>query len=196
MKLRFICRKVKVLKDGSVPIELSICVNSQRKVISTGRKTLLALFNSRTEQIKGDDETNKYLSALRARFYAIETSLLNSGVCVNIDTIMDVYKNGTQEITITILQVFDMHLDYLRQRVEQGLITNTTLNKYLITRDYLAKYIKTTFNTDDVFIRNITPSFVERFYTYLLLYMTNNTAIQKMKQLNPHCKGNSPCNVG
>ena len=183
MKLRFFCRKVKTLKDGSVPIELSICVNSQRKVISTGRKTLLALFNSRTEQIKGDDETNKYLSALRARFYAIETSLLNSGVCVNIDTIMDVYKNGTQEITITIIQVFDMHLDYLRQRVEQGLITNTTLNKYLITKDYLSKYIKTTFNTDDVFIRNITPAFVERFYTYLLLYMTNNTAIQKMKQL-------------
>ena len=57
MKLRFFCRKVKTLKDGSVSIELSICVNSQRKVISTGRKTLLALFNSRTEQIKGDDET-------------------------------------------------------------------------------------------------------------------------------------------
>ena len=183
MKLRFFCRKVKTLKDGSVPIELSICINSQRKVISTGRKTLLALFNSRTEEIKGDEDTNKYLTALKARFFAIETSLLNNGVCVNIDTVMDVYRNGTQEITITILQVFDMHIEYLKQRVEQNLITDATLYKYQITRDYLVKFIKATYNTDDIFIRNITPSFVERFYTYLLLYMTNNTAIQKMKQL-------------
>ena len=146
MKLRFFCRKVKTLKDGSVPIELSICINSQRKVISTGRKTLLALFNSRTEEIKGDEDTNKYLTALKARFFAIETSLLNSGICVNIDTIMDVYRNGTQEITITILQVYDMHIEYLKQRVEQNLITDATLYKYQITRDYLVKFIKATYN--------------------------------------------------
>ena len=122
MKLRFFCRKVKTLKDGSVPIELSICVNSQRKVISTGRKTLLALFNSRTEQIKGDEETNRYLSALKSRFYAIETSLLNSGVCVNIDTIMDIYKNGFKANTITILQLFREHNEQFEKKIAKGVI--------------------------------------------------------------------------
>lgn len=61
-------------------------------------------------------------------------------------------------------------------------MTGSTLEKYKVTMDYVAAYIKT-LKKDDIMVKEITPMFIEDFFVYLVGLMSNNTAIQKMKHL-------------
>ena len=121
---------------------------------------------------------------MKARILSIETILLNKGVYVTIDTVLDVYRYGEEEKTITFLQIFDIHTENISKKVKQKLVTDTTLSKYKVTRGYLERYIKTELKKDDILMKDLSPSFIENLFIYLLKYMTNNTAVQKMKQVN------------
>ena len=43
--------------------------------------------------------------------------------------------------------------------------------------------MKTELKKDDILMREVSPSFVENLFIYLLSFMSNNTAVQKMKQV-------------
>ncbi len=183
MKVNFVVRKTKKRGDGLVPIEMTICVKGKRRYVSTGRFVKPKDFSAKKQTVKGDKELNEFLHALKTRILSIETILLNKGVYVTIDTVLDVYRYGEEEKTITFLQVFDIHKENISKKVKQKLITDTTLSKYNVTRGYLERYIKTELKKDDILMKDLSPSFVENLYIYLLKHMTNNTAIQKMKQV-------------
>ena len=183
MKVNFVVRRTKKKVDGCVPIEMTICVKGKRRYVSTGREVKPSDFNSKTQTVKGDKELNEFLKALKARLYAIETTLMGKDVNVSIDTVLDVFRNGEQERTMTFLQLFDIHNGIVGKRVKQKLITPTTLSKYEVTKDYVARYIKAELKKDDILIKDITPSFIDNLFVFLLGFMSNNTAIQKMKQV-------------
>lgn len=183
MKVNFVVRRTKKKVDGTVPIEMTICVKGKRRYVSTGREVKPSDFNSKTQTVKSDKELNEFLKALKARLYAIETTLMSKDVNVSIDTVLDVFRNGEQERTMTFLQLFEIHNGNVGKRVKQKLITPTTLSKYEVTKDYLARYIKTELKKDDILIKDITPSFIDNLFVFLLGFMSNNTAIQKMKQV-------------
>lgn len=126
---------------------------------------------------------NEFLKALKARLYAIETTLMSKGVNVSIEAVLDVFRNGEQERTMTFLQLFEIHNCNVGKRVKQKLITPTTLSKYEVTKDYVTRYIKGELKKDDILVRDITPSFIDNLFVFLLGFMSNNTAIQKMKQV-------------
>lgn len=140
-------------------------------------------FSPKTQTVKGDKELSEFLKAMKARVYSIETLLLTKGVNVTLDTILDVLRYGEEEKTVTFLQVFDIHTENIRKKVKQKLVTDTTLSKYKVTRGYLERYIKTELKKDDILMKDLSPSFVENLFIFLLRYMTNNTAVQKMKQV-------------
>lgn len=183
MKVNFVVRRTKKKVDGTVPIEMTICVKGKRRYVSTGREVKPSDFNSKTQTVKSDKELNEFLKALKARLYAIETTLMSKDVNVSIDTVLDVFRNGEQERTMTFLQLFEIHNGNVGKRVKQKLITPTTLSKYEVTKDYLARYIKAELKKDDILIKDITPSFIDNLFVFLLGFMSNNTAIQKMKQV-------------
>ena len=183
MKVNFVVRRTKKKVDGTVPIEMTICVKGKRRYVSTGREVKPSDFNSKTQTVKGDKELNEFLKALKARLYAIETTLMSKDVNVSIDTVLDVFRNGEQERTMTFLQLFEIHNGNVGKRVKQKLITPTTLSKYEVTKDYVARYIKAELKKDDILIKDITPSFIDNLFVFLLGFMSNNTAIQKMKQV-------------
>ena len=99
------------------------------------------------------------------------------------ETFIDIYKNGFTSNTITILQLFKLHNDQFVTLVEKNLCAATTLDKYNVTKSYLESFIKEQLNKEDVLVKDITPKMVEDFFIYLLESMSNNTAVQKMKQL-------------
>ena len=182
MVVNFVCRVSKAKKDGFSPLELSIIINGSRKYITLERNVKAANFDSKKQKVKGDAATNEYMVALKAKCYNIETEMMKNGMEITIDTFVDVYKNGFRANTITILQLFKEHNAQFEKKIARGIIANTTLDKYNVTMDYLAAYIKT-LKKDDMMVKDITPMFVEEFFVYLLNSMSNNTAIQKMKQL-------------
>jgi integrase len=183
MKVNFVIRQTKKKNDGCVPIEMTICVKGKRRYVSTGREVKPSDFNSKTQTVKGDKELNEYLKALKIRLYSIETTLMSKDVNVSIDTVLDVFRNGEQERTMTFLQLFEIHNCNVGKRVKQKLITPTTLSKYEVTKDYVTRYIKTELKKDDILVKDITPSFIDNLFVFLLEFMSNNTAIQKMKQV-------------
>lgn len=183
MKVRFFCRKTKMTKEGLIPIELSISAKGQRKFIATGRKVKPNAFNAKTQKVKGDPETNEFLMALKARLYSIETELLRNGEDITVDSVLSVFKDGDSKKSITILALFELHYDKIRKKVSKKLLAPTTLSKYLVTKDYLIKYLKSEKKVNDILIKNITPNFIEGFFLFLLKSMANNTAVHKMKQL-------------
>lgn len=183
MKVNFVVRRTKKKVDGTVPIEMTICVKGKRRYVSTGREVKPSDFNSKTQTVKSDKELNEFLKALKARLYAIETTLMSKDVNVSIDTVLDVFRNGEQERTMTFLQLFEIHNGNVGKRIKQKLITPTTLSKYEVTKDYVARYIKAELKKDDILIKDITPSFIDNLFVFLLGFMSNNTAIQKMKQV-------------
>ena len=183
MKVNFVVRKAKKKVDGQVPIEMTICVKGKRRYISTGRSVKPSEFNAKRQTVKGNKELNEFLQALKARVLSIETTLLKKGVYVTIDTVLDVYRYGEEENTITFLQVFDVHTENINKKVKQKLVTDTTLSKYKVTRSYISRYMKTELKKDDILMREVSPSFVENLFIYLMSFMSNNTAVQKMKQV-------------
>lgn len=183
MKVNFVVRKAKKKVDGQVPIEMTICVKGKRRYISTGRSVKPSEFNTKRQTVKGNKELNEFLQALKARVLSIETTLLKKGVYVTIDTVLDIYRYGEEENTITFLQVFDIHTENINKKVKQKLVTDTTLSKYKVTRSYISRYMKTELKKDDILMREVSPSFVENLFIYLLSFMSNNTAVQKMKQV-------------
>ncbi len=183
MKVNFVIRQTKKKSDGCVPIEMTICVKGKRRYVSTGREVKPSEFNSKTQTVKGDKELNEFLKTLKARMYAIETTLMSKDVNVSIDTVLDVFRNGEHERTMTFLQLFEIHNGNVGKRVKQKLITPTTLSKYEVTKDYVIRYIKAELKRDDILVKDITPSFIDNLFVFLLEFMSNNTAIQKMKQV-------------
>ena len=183
MKVNFVIRQTKKKNDGCVPIEMTICVKGKRRYVSTGREVKPSDFNSKTQTVKGDKELNEFLKALKIRLYSIETTLMSKDVNVSIDTVLDVFRNGEQERTMTFLQLFEIHNCNVGKRVKQKLITPTTLSKYEVTKDYVTRYIKIELKKDDILVKDITPSFIDNLFVFLLEFMSNNTAIQKMKQV-------------
>lgn len=184
MKVNFLIRKNNGDKNGLLPIEMTICVNGKRRFISTGRKVHLKHFNAKTQTVKGNSELNEFLSALRNKVYSVETLLINKGVAVTIENVIDYYRYGDEDHSITLLTLWDKLAKYDQKRMEQKLISPSTLEKYLVTKDYVKKYLKDELKRDDILIKNITPSFINNLYVYLLRFMSNNTAIHKMKQIN------------
>ena len=162
---------------------MTICVKGKRQYVSTGRSVLPSKFSPKTQTVKGDKELNEFLKAMKARLYAIETTLLTKGITVTLDTILDVLRNGEEEKTITFLQVFDIHIENINKKVKRKLVTSTTLDKYEVTKGYISRFIKSELKKDDVLMKDVSPSFVENLFIYLLKFMTNNTAVQKMKQV-------------
>ena len=183
MKVNFVIRKTKKKSDGCVPIEMTICVKGKRRYVSTGREVRPSDFNSKTQTVKGDKELNEFLKALKLRMYSIETTLMGKDVNVSIDTVLDVFRNGEQERTMTFLQLYEIHNCNVGKRVMQKLITPTTLSKYEVTKEYVIRFIKTELKKDDILVKDITPSFIDNLFVFLLGFMSNNTAIQKMKQV-------------
>lgn len=183
MVINFICRASKTGKDGLSPIELSIIINGKRKYITTDRRVKTSSFNTKTQKVYKDKETNDYLEVLKSKVYTQETEMIKNGIEVTMDTFMDIYKNGFTSNTITILQLFDQHNQQFVSKVEKNICATTTLDKYNVTKGYLADFIKTKLDKEDVMVKDITPKMVEDFFIILLESMSNNTAIQKMKQL-------------
>lgn len=182
MQLNFVCRPSKARKDGLSPIELSIIINSERKVITLDRKVNPSHWNPKSQTVKGNKEINTYLQAIKQKLYTTQTQLLQHNIPLTITSLLNAYTNGVTQ-SHTILSIYDTHNKDYQQLVTQHLSTPVTLNKYIKAREYLYKYIKDKYNKEDIDITQITPQFIENHYLFLLQYMQNNSALKIMKRL-------------
>lgn len=183
MIVNFICRASKANKEGLSPLELSLIINGERKYITLERRIKASSFNSKTQRVKKNQEVNDYLEAIKSKVYSQETEMIKQGIDINMDTFIDIYKNGFESNTITLLQMFTKHNEQYQAKAANQVISSTSLKKYDVTKGYLTRFITEKLGKKDVLIKDVTPKMVEDFYIFLLSLMARNTAIQKMKRL-------------
>ena len=181
MYLKFMCRPSKMLQNGLCPLELSIIIEGKRKIIRFQKFIKASDFNAPKQYVKRNPEVNEYMESIRAKFYSIETEMLQRNIPITTQNVLDIYKNGFAETKLTVLMLFDMHNNEANVKQEQQLIVKATYQKYLLTRKYLAEFLRQELNKDDILLVDITPTFIEQFFLFLNNKMDKNTAIHKMK---------------
>jgi site-specific recombinase XerD len=78
-----------------------------------------------------------------------------------------------------LISLFDHHIKELKQRVESGEITKSTLTKNKTVRNKVEAYIKQAFKRDDLPVTVIPRNFLENFHNNLVFEqgITHNTAV-------------------
>lgn len=183
MVINFVCRASKANKEGFSPLEMCLTIDGDRRYMSLNRRIKASSFNSKTQRIRNNDDANEYLDAIRLKVYNIESEMIKKGFQINAETFIDIFKNGFTEDCITILQMFERHNEQYQAKADRQVVSSSTLLKYNVTKNYLARFIRSTMKKKDVLVKDVTPKMIEDFYLYLLKRMGNNTAIQKMKQI-------------
>ena len=77
MKVKFLVRDSRVGKDGTSPIELSIIINNERKVITLDRRCNPSKWDSRTQKVKGSKDLNDYINLVRSQCYALHSEMVS-----------------------------------------------------------------------------------------------------------------------
>lgn len=68
MTLSFLCRASKAAKDGLSPIEFSLCINGQRKYVTTDRKIKASSFNLRTQKVCSALKDMSFMEKMKYKF--------------------------------------------------------------------------------------------------------------------------------
>ena len=182
MNINFICRASKARKDGQSPIELSIIINGKRAVIALDRKCKSEQFNCKTQKVRGDKSINDYLDVIRKKCYSIETEILKLSGDIDIYTFVDAFKHGIKSNDKTLLEVFDEHNASYKNKVLSGMVENTALYKYKMSRKRVSDYIIST-GKSDIRIKDITPSWCEGYECYCLSTLKKSTSNKELKML-------------
>lgn len=179
MTITFVCRGSKVSKkDGLTPLELYVIINGKRRYVSLNRRINPKTFNPKKQMVRGDDQTNEYIEAVRMRCYSIETEMLKRGLLLTTDTFVYAFKNGIKHNSITVYALFDEFMQKQEDKRKVGLITQAIYVKYRCT----IRYCKEAMQTDKM-LSDLTTSDMEDIYTYMLGRMANNSAICYMRKL-------------
>lgn len=175
MVLNFVCRASKTRKNGLSPIELSIIIKGERRIITTQRYCKSVDFNTKAQKVKGDKELNNYLESLKKKCWKIEMDLM--GEEYDVDYFVNIYKYGKKEKSI--LDVYDEHNKMYQAKVLSGEVENTALYKYRQSMEKMKKYIEETGKPSS--IKSITPSFVEGYMSWLSSSLKSSTVNKEMK---------------
>ena len=179
MTINFVCRKGKAsVRDGLTPLELYVIIDGKRRFISLNRRIDLRSFSSKKQMVKGDDQMNEYIEAVRMKCYALETEMLKRGLLFTVDTFVYAFKYGIKKNSISVYALFDEFLVKQEEKKKVGLITQAIYVKYRCT----IRYCKEAMQTDKM-LSDLTTSDMEDIYTYMLGRMANNSAICYMRKL-------------
>lgn len=181
MYISFFCRPSKQLQNGLSPIEVSVTIGKERRVIRLPKYVRAEDFNVKKQRVKRNEVLNRYLDAVKVKFTQIETEMLKRNMPITTRTVIDVFQNGFADTNITFLSLFDKHNEDAKMRSKRGLISPVTYQKYLLTRKMFADFLRTKLHRGDILLVDITPAMIEQFYIYLNGLMAKNTAIHKMK---------------
>ena len=172
-------RASKVNKAGKAPIEVMISLGDERVVFSTGKLVALESWNKDKQCVRGVNSEavalNEFIKSMRVRIYEEEIKLVKHGFSVTATLLRDALMNKVELIKEeTILGIYRKHNELQYKQIGMGVSKGTYANsKHGL--ELLEKFIRVTYNRDDVFLREFrddrrirrrtaNPLFFHRFY--------------------------------
>ncbi len=186
-KVSFYLRSNYENKEGKSPIMLRIFLNREMANLGTTKLFVKkSMWSNSTSRMKG--RTAEAL-ALNASLDSLSTSLyelfrkMENEEDLTVERLKQAYLGRDKKFT-TLLPVIDKYLDYVAQQVGKSL-SKDSLQKYTVVKTHFVRFLKSTYNREDLGLLEFTPSVVMDFELYLKTKanLSHNTAQKKLKLL-------------
>ena len=165
----FFIRKNKLLKNGEAPICLRITVEGKTCDIQVKRSVPAEQWNQAKECVKGHsrmvEELNNHITSIKIRLFQIHRELEENGKTVTADKIKNLYY-GNDDSRKTLLSLFSEHNAQCRQLIGKDFVAKT-VQRYETTVRYLEEFMTKKYNISDIYLNEVTPSFVQEFEVFL-----------------------------
>lgn len=159
-----------------------ITVDGITKEASTKRKWEYLRWDQKTERAVGSKEDAKslnfFLDALTLKINEIKTEMMYTGKPITAEKIMD-HVLGKITPRVKLLEEFQKHNDEMKALLGKG-YARGTLQRFTITKNHLAAFIKFKFKKDDIEFADLNLEFVKDFEFYLRTVRdcSNNTTLK------------------
>ncbi len=162
--IRFIIRKNKI-KDGKVPVYVSVTVNGRRVEISMKHSIALEDWNQQKEQGKGMSseikQLNQYLLQVKSRLVEYYRQIQLQGKVPTAELLKNYFLGVTEERP-TLLKLIEYHNQSM-----QGVLATGTLKHYSTTEKYLKLYLKQKYKVRDYALADLSYEFITNYEYFL-----------------------------
>jgi integrase len=158
-------------KSGKAPIMGRVTVNRSMAQFSCKLSCTPDLWNPRESRLNGKNkeavETNAKIDKLLLAVNAAFDSLVERKQEFDAEAVKNLFQ-GSMETQMTLLRLFDRHIEEIRARIGID-ISFRTLPNYLYTRRRVAEFIKKSANASDLAFSQLNEQFIREFQDYLIL---------------------------
>ena len=176
----FYSKKNKVKKDGTSPIMGRITVDGTQAQFSCKVSIEAKLWGIKGGRAIGKSITardiNRALDKLRATITKHYQEIMERDNFVTAEKVRNAFQ-GLEYRKHTLITLYDDFLTDYAQKVECGLKSKRTLQKYHAVYKHLKSFLQTRYHLSDIALKEIQPTFATDFETFLLTYchLSHNT---------------------
>lgn len=180
----FFVRSSKLNRDGKVPIYMRITINGVRTEISTKQWIEPGKWNEKGSVAGKSNEArmiNTTLESLRARAWKTYRDLEEKYPYVSVDMVKS-QLSGNKLERKTLLEAFTEHNSNVLKLVGKE-YAHGTYKRFETVKNHLIVFIKLNFKKEDIYLVELTHSFIEDYYNYLrtVAACNHNTALKYIK---------------
>lgn len=186
--LTFFTRKPRSEGYTDHKVYVRITVAGQQTDLAIGRAVSPENWDQKRKMSKGrsrrDQELNRYLDEIRAKFNEIYTALIRDKKLVNPITMRDMFL-GKAEKPKMLCEIFTESNIKRKEEMERGDMVNATYLRWKRCVTYLGEFFRLTMNVDDIPVRDLTAGIIDDFEHFLRVSKNcaNNTAVKYLRYL-------------
>lgn len=190
--VNFNVRPTKATKAGYAPLECSIIVGKERKIIVLPRKIKPELWNQSFQLVEGDDaetkEINEFINVSRTKLFECQSKLMMRNIPVTVDTVKDLFTGKIKDKNTSLVTLYEEHNEEYKEMRGKS-ITYAAWQKHSTTLKHIKSFLKEKYNREDIQLNEINKSFIESWFNYVrtTLNIGHNTAVNYMKNLKKIC---------
>lgn len=158
-------------KSGKTPIMGRITAGRAMSQFSCKISCTPELWNPRESRLNGKSReavvTNAKLDRLMLSVNEAYASLLERKQSFRAEDVKNLFQ-GSMEVQMTLLKLFDRHIEEVKARIGIDL-SHRTLPNYLYTRKRLAEFIKKRFNSSDLSFSQLNEQFIREYQDFVIL---------------------------
>ena len=166
------------LEPGYAQIYLRITVDSRRTNLSIKKKIPIDKWDSKKSKAKGNSKEarilNNFLDAVRSDISTIHQNLLLQEVLITSKLMKAIYL-GHDDTKKSLKDLVAYHNQSIENKIHRN-----TFSSYQTSQGYLFKFVEEKLKTNDIYLKDISYSFIISYETYLRNFKDKygNTAIQ------------------